>query len=111
MKCYKTGLFVAFLLFVTGAAAQSDVSTASVRGTVTDETGGLVANARVRVSNGQRGIERTALTDSLGVYQAPFLSPGTYEIRIEAKGFETYIFKNVQLTVGQIAVYDLQMRV
>jgi len=111
MKHKNAKLFVAFLMFVAGAAAQSDVSTSSVKGTVTDETGGIVVNAQVRVINLERGIERTFTTDSQGIYQAPFLSPGVYDIRIEAKGFETHILKNVQLTVGQIAVYDVQMKV
>lgn len=111
MKRKKTGLFVAFLIFVTGAYAQSDVSTASVKGTVTDQTGGVVANAQIKVTSVERGIERTVTTDSLGVYQVPFLSPGAYEIRIEAPGFETHVLKNVQLTVGQIAVYDVPMKV
>src|SRR5229473_2346294 len=111
MKRNKTGLFVAFLMFAAGAFAQSDVSTASVRGTVTDQTGGVVANAQVKVTSAERGIERTATTDGQGVYQVPFLSPGGYDVRVESKGFETHILKNVQLTVGQIAVYDVQMKV
>ena len=111
MKRTSTVLFIASLMFAAGAFAQSDVSTASVRGTVTDQTGGLVANAQVKVTGAERGIERAVITDSLGVYQVPFLSPGAYEIRVEAKGFETHILKGVELTVGQVAVYDVQMKV
>src|ERR1700682_3568 len=111
MKRTSTALFVAFLMFAAAAFAQSDVSTASVRGTVTDQTGGLVVNAQVKVTGAERGIERAVTTDSVGVYQVPFLSPGAYDIRVEAKGFETHILKSVQLTVGQTAVFDVQMKV
>src|SRR5258708_952119 len=113
MTRFVSGWFCAslFVTFATLIFAQSDVSTATIKGTITDQTSAVVAGAQVKVISVERGIERTTMTDSLGVYQVPFLSPGGYEVRIEAKGFDTSILKNVQLTVGQIAVFDVQMRV
>src|SRR5260370_10394287 len=111
MQRLVPGLLVALLLSGLPLAAQSDVSTAAVKGTITDQTGAVVVGAQVKVTNVERGVERTITTDESGVYQAPFLSPGRYDIRIEAKGFETHVLKNVELTVGQIGVYDVSIRV
>src|ERR1700682_2898583 len=114
MRTICSSIFLTALcavLISTTAFAQSDVSTASVRGTVSDESGALIGNAEVKVTSAERGVERTVTTDASGVYLVPFLTPGVYDVRIQAKGFETHILKGVQLTVGQVAVYDVQMRV
>jgi len=102
---------VCAVLLSTAAFPQADVSTASLRGTVSDETGALVANAEVKVTSAERGVEHTVTTSASGVYLVPFLTPGVYDVRIQSKGFETHILKGVQLTVGQIAVFDVQLRV
>ena len=104
------------LLFLATSAAlsllaQADVSTAAVKGTITDQSGGAVAGASIKVASPGRGIERDVATDVTGSFQVPFLPPGDYEIRIEAKGFETHLLKNVALNVGQIVILDTTLRV
>ena len=90
-------------------SAQADVSTASLKGTVTDESRGFVPGATVTARSVERGITRVVATDSDGAYQIPFLQPGVYELRVEAKGFETKVLQNIDLTVGQIGVFDVQL--
>lgn len=114
MKRHRIDLFVSLSLFVTlptAALPQSDASTASIKGTITDQSGAVVANAQVKVISIDRGAEHTTTSDGWGNYVVPFLSPGLYEMRVETKGFETSILKNIQLTVGQIAVFDVPVRV
>ena len=91
--------------------AQADVTSAAVKGVITDQTGGAVAGATVKISSPERGIERVVTTDGVGAFQVPFLPPAGYEVRIEAKGFETHVLKNITLTVGQIVVLDTTLRV
>jgi Carboxypeptidase regulatory-like domain/TonB dependent receptor len=95
----------------TVAFSQADVSTATLKGTITDPSGALVAGAQIRATNTERGTVHEATTDSLGVYQIPFLQPGTYDLRIETKGFETTLVKGVELSVGLVAVIDVLMKV
>ncbi len=99
------------LLTSVSLFGQTDVTTAALKGTITDPTGGVVIGASVKVSSPDRGIERPVITDDTGLYQVPFLPPGEYEIRIEAKGFETKVLKNIVLTVGQIGVLDDTLKV
>ncbi|HEV3385220.1 MAG TPA: TonB-dependent receptor [Gemmata sp.] len=78
-----------------------------ILGTVTDQTGGVLAGATVTVIDTQRGLERTLATDNAGEYNAPNLTPGTYTVRVEAKGFKTLDRQNVVLEVGKEVRVDL----
>jgi hypothetical protein len=90
--------------------SQVDVSSATIRGTVTDQNNAVVVGASVTAKSVERGITRTVRTDTEGSYLMQTLRPGPYEIRIEAQGFESKVINNVELTVGQIVVYDVQLR-
>jgi hypothetical protein len=95
----------------TAIFAQADVSTATLKGTVTDPTGAVVAGATVTIKSVERGTTRTDKTNSEGVYQLPSLQPGVYQLRIEAQGFETAVINNLQLNIGQTALYDAALKV
>jgi len=90
--------------------AQSDVSTATIKGSVTDPNNAVVAGATVTATSLERGNKRSVRTESDGGYAIQTLQPGLYEIRIEATGFETTVLSKVELTVGQTGVYDVQLR-
>src|ERR1700733_14800110 len=71
-----------------------------VLGAVTDASGASVAGAIVVVTDTQRGATRTFTTDSAGEYVAADLIPGTYKIRVEAKGFKTVERPSVTVEVA-----------
>ncbi len=100
-------------LFASAVAvfAQADVSSSTVKGTVTDQQGAAVANANVTIKSDLLGVTRTAVTDSDGVFQVLALRPGLYDIHLQAPGFAQYLIKDVQLTVGQTAVYDIKLEI
>jgi hypothetical protein len=91
--------------------AQADVSTATLKGTITDPSGAVVTGATVTAKSIERGTTRISQTNSEGIYQIPSLQPGIYQLRIESQGFETAIVNNLQLNVGQTALYDAQLKV
>src|SRR5580704_7800130 len=66
-----------------------------ILGTVTDQSGGVLAGVTVTVVDTQRGVTRALITDAAGEYDAPSLTPGTYTVRVEAKGFKTLERQNV----------------
>jgi hypothetical protein len=78
---------------------------------VTDPQGAAVANAVVNVRDLEQGAIRTATTDSNGEFQVRLLRPGIHDITVEARGFSQYLIKEVQLTVGQTASYDIKLEV
>src|SRR5271167_2403270 len=60
-----------------------------VEGTVVDQSGGVIVDAAVTVTDVDRGVARALTTDSAGAYAASSLLPGNYTVRAEAKGFKT----------------------
>ena len=80
-----------FLTITISAFGQADVSSATVKGTVTDPQGSAVSNAVVNVRDLGQGAIRTATTDSNGEFQVRLLRPGIHEITVEARGFSQHL--------------------
>jgi hypothetical protein len=85
--------------------------TASIRGTVTDATGAAVPGAKVTVTEAERNIPRSTVTDEAGRYFVTALPPGRYTLSIEASGFKRYIQADFPLAVQQQATIDVQLQV
>jgi hypothetical protein len=88
----------------------AQVNQARLLGTVTDQSGGVIAGATVTVTDVQKNVSRTLTTDSAGEYVAPNLDPDTYTLRVEAKGFKTFTREGMQLGVGQDARADVTLQ-
>jgi hypothetical protein len=102
-------LFTIVLVLVAMAAAQTSVSTGAIVGTVTDPSGAVVSSARVTITNLGTNQSANATTTSTGLYNSGSLVPGSYRVRVEAKGFRTSEM-TVQVEVGAIASGSLKMQ-
>lgn len=101
---------VVSLSFALGVEAQTTVSTGSISGTVTDPTDAAVAGAQVTITNKDTGQVLNPLTNSTGAYNSGALTPGTYVVRVEAKGFKTtQITVTVQVGVTSSANVKLEV--
>ena len=100
-------LLVSALLWFICLPAFSQTTQGTIQGAVQDQSGGLVAGAAVTVIDVARGVSRTLMTDSAGEYVATNLTPGTYTVRAEAKGFRTVEHSGVLVEVGQNLRVDL----
>src|SRR5215470_16376197 len=107
------GLLILLLVLIwpASAAGQVDVSTATLKGTVLDPNGAVVAGATITVTNPEKGISKTTKSGSDGIYQIPLLPPGSYDLQVDATGFSREVVRNLQLTIGQIVVFDVNLRV
>ena len=81
------GITLAFCLICVPLFSQTTQGT--IQGTVFDQSGGAIAGGMVTVIDVARGVSRTLTADSAGEYVATNLTPGTYTVRAEAKGFQT----------------------
>jgi len=104
-----TFLVLLLLLCASPASAQVDVASATLKGTITDQKDALVPGAVVTATSLDKGLKRTATTNSEGEYSIPLLPPGVYKIEIEAHGFGKAFNDSVRLTVGQSLVFDVQL--
>jgi hypothetical protein len=86
-------------------------STATLRGTVMDQSGAVVPNATVTVRNAATGIQRTTQSDSTGNYQIAALPVGTYDVEVKAPGMATQVAKGIVLSVSQTVEKDFRVGV
>jgi Carboxypeptidase regulatory-like domain len=96
---------LALSLFSSALFAQGTFG--RILGIVTDQTGAVLPGAVVSVIDTQRGLARSLVTDSAGAYDAPALTPSTYTIRVEMKGFKVLDRANIVLEVGKELRVDL----
>jgi carboxypeptidase family protein/TonB-dependent receptor-like protein len=98
-----------FLMMISGLAWGQSF-TAAVRGVVTDQTGAVISDAKVIITEAERNVVHAATTDSQGRYYVSALPPGQYTMTVEAKGFKKYAQSAFPLLVQQQATIDVQMQ-
>ncbi len=86
---YSLGLFALAVLIACGLSARAgwpQVTGGSNLGTIIDTSGASVPKATVSIKNGGTRSVREVITNVDGLYRAPDLSPGTYDIAVAAPG-------------------------
>ena len=91
------------------AAGQTDRAT--VEGTVTDSSGGVVSGASVTATEVNTGIAEKRESNNRGYYFFPGLPVGTYSVSVTKEGFSTKVVDGVKLRVGEEHNLDVQLQV
>jgi Carboxypeptidase regulatory-like domain/TonB dependent receptor len=97
-------------LLLAALPAMTQSTAGRILGTITDLSGAAVSGATVVVTDVQRGSSRTLTTDDSGDYVAAELAPGTYKIRVEAKGFKTAERPNLVIEVATDVRSDFSLQ-
>src|SRR5712664_2601964 len=90
---------------------QAQVTTASVRGTVTDEQKAALAGAEVTITNVGTSYTRSMQTGTDGEYDFPDLPLGTYRIHVTHAGFKSETQTGVELHVNDSSVVNIALKV
>jgi Carboxypeptidase regulatory-like domain/TonB dependent receptor len=110
-----TVFFCSLLLFVLIGGAfhygWSQEVTASITGTVTDQSGAAVSGATVTATSQEQGLVYTTTTNDSGLYLIAHLPVGTYGLKIEKSGFASATRPAFVLTLNQVARVDIAMKV
>src|SRR5438067_2374273 len=83
---------------------------ATIVGTVTDPSGGVMPNVNITVTNTETSWTRTIPTNDSGQYVVPDIQIGRYNVKAEASGFKIAEQKDVVLSVGDRLRLDFQMK-
>ena len=102
---------LALLVLLCAASLLPAQDTAAITGTVRDNSGAVVPNADVKITNPAGGFDRATTTNSDGDYLAAGLPAATYNLSVSAKGFQTYQVKDVVLRVAQKLRVDAALQV
>ncbi|HEU4386162.1 MAG TPA: carboxypeptidase regulatory-like domain-containing protein, partial [Blastocatellia bacterium] len=98
-------------LAAQSAAAQTQITTGVIQGTVLDPQGAAVVGAAVEVRNLDTNYSARSNSDADGWFIFLQLPPGRYTVTVSKQGFATLIQEKLSLTVGQAITLPINMKV
>jgi hypothetical protein len=93
-------VFVVAVMCLGCEASFAQVTSGTIFGRVTDQSGALVSNANVTVTNPANGVKRILTTSETGEFVAADLPPGTYRIGVDMKGFKKLETEGIVLSAA-----------
>ena len=101
----------ALLAYPSALRAQATATTGEIEGTLTDQQGAALPGATVTARNSGTGFERSAVSDSSGLYRLNLLPLGTYDLTAHLQGFTTLKREGLVLRVGETLTIPLSLKV
>src|SRR5713226_1180436 len=80
-----------------------------ITGEVKDQSGAVAPNAPITAINTATNASRSTRTNEQGIYSIPALNPGTYQVKVEAPGFQPMVRNDIELQVQQTARIDFTL--
>ena len=106
LRAIGASLFLAFVCEAAFGQANSDLT-----GIVTDPTGAAVAKAKIVLTDPATGITRTTESGASGLYGLSGLNPANYDLRVTAKGFESFVKNHIAVNVSSTVRVDVRLTV
>ena len=103
-------MILVFALSISFAFAQTQ-TTGSITGTVKDQSGAVLPDAEVIVTNVGTNAQRKTLTNDRGDYNVTLLPIGVYRIQTESQGFKTGLAENIRVDVNDILRIDFTLQI
>jgi Carboxypeptidase regulatory-like domain len=97
------------LALLAGAAAFAQAPTGIITGTIADESGAVIPNATIVITNKDTSSVRTVTANGEGLFSAPALPAGVYQVRAEVPGFKA-LMREATVVVGSTTTVNLQMQ-
>ena len=106
-------LLLALWLGLSGLAisAHAQIGNASLGGTVTDQSGGVVTGAELTLTNKATKFQSKATSNERGEYTFRNLTPGTYDLAVRKGGFQNYVQTGLVITINASAHADAVLKV
>jgi Carboxypeptidase regulatory-like domain/TonB-dependent Receptor Plug Domain len=108
-RCVLVTVMAAACLIGAALPAFAQFDTATVVGTVKDNTGGVVPGATVTLTNLETGVTTVRVTEANGSFEFMTVRIGRYKLTAELQGFSTAVAEGFQVTVGARQRVDLQL--
>ena len=115
LKAIKSTIYAAIAILAAvvllSNSAYSQSETATMLGTIRDANSAVLQGANVNLKNNATGISSVTTTDANGDYQFVNIRVGTYQITVEANGFNKTVAQNIGLSVNARQRVDLTLQV
>jgi Carboxypeptidase regulatory-like domain len=99
------------VLLVGALPAIAQLDTGSIRGTITDPSGGVVKGAQVTATEAATGTTYSTMSSSTGYYVFPSVRTGTYEVKVSVEGFKTGVVNGVVVAIGASTGRDIALSI
>jgi len=106
-----TALATVCLIAAVASISYGQTASGTIGGTITDASGALVPGAKVTITRTSTGVHSETVTNQVGDYRVPFLTVGTYSVRIEAPGFKVFLREGIILRVDEVLHIDARLEV
>src|SRR5262245_21092662 len=91
------------------AIAQSFNS--AIVGSVTDQTGAVIAGAELSLTSAQTAAVSSFTTGVDGLYRFGNLARGTYDLKVSVKGFRDFLQTGISLNINETVTVNIKMEV
>jgi Carboxypeptidase regulatory-like domain/TonB-dependent Receptor Plug Domain len=105
-------MYASFCLICLRASGWAQVSTtAMIRGTVTDASGAVIANAPILVHNEATQVDTRTVSNESGSFAVPGLNSGSYDVTVTQPGYQAYKETQIVLSAAQVATVNAVLKV
>ncbi len=104
-------LLLGLVVLIGPAPGIAQTNLAAVRGHVTDPSGAVVPNAKITLTNITRNVSRTAVSNTDGDYEIPYVLPGTYRLTCSTSGFKTFVATDIVIVGNETRRVDVRLEV
>ena len=111
MKCSRSLFIAQVLFFAAGFSLAQSAGTGAIAGVVTDQSGALIGDATIRITNTATGETHLIQSGSAGRYTAALLQPGTYDLTVSKSGFRDANYTHEVVNVSQTESLDIVLSV
>src|SRR5579863_5202471 len=111
MRQTKNRFFLLPLLFVMACVGAFAQANSELTGIVTDQTGAVVAGAKITLTDPATNTVKTTVSGATGLYDIPGLNPANYNMKVSAKGFENFAENGIVVNVSQTFRDDVKLTV
>src|SRR5262245_59504276 len=95
-------------LTITGLA---QITATGIRGIVRDQSGAVVPQATIKLTDNSTGVEQTTVSSSGGEFIFPNLQFGTYKLSVSANGFQTTVISAITVESGRTTDVSVDLKV
>src|SRR4051812_20835292 len=110
-RIYACRLAAVVAILALSSFARAQAASATLGGTVLDESSAVVPGAQITVVNLDTRLRRETTTDAQGRFVVPLLSPGRYRVTAERNGFRPAEIAALELSVGDTLAVRLVLKV
>src|SRR5215470_15628871 len=108
---FIAGFALAAICLLVPAIVRAQELRGKISGRVTDSSGAVIPGATVKVTDVARAAASTVTTNEEGLFDAPYLLPGTYQVVVELAGFKKALQDNVQVAINDTRILNIKLDV